>query len=135
MYTIQNQAFQTIGYRELNQTAQEPIAVFHNQRLVLNMDNTLTPNIKVHSSSDVRIHSNWPDKRKSMTMSFDVNRMAFGTLVIYDAKDRFVKIQDDQVMVIKLHAAMNKVSFSALYQHFSKIQKKMDFSLISNFFL
>lgn len=127
MYTIQNQAFQTTGYRELNQTAQEPIAVFQCQHLVLNMDNTLTPNIKVHSSSDVKIHSNWPDKRKSTTMSFDVNRMAFGTLVIYDAKDRFVKIQDDQVMVIKLHAAMNKVSFSALYQHFSKIQKNWIF--------
>ncbi len=58
------------------------------------MANTLTQSIKVHSFSDVNIHSNWLVRLESMTMLYGVKRMVFGTLAIFDVKDLFAKVKE-----------------------------------------
>lgn len=97
------------GYLEVNQDAHELIVELHFQHQELNMDNSLTPNTKVHSSSAAKIHSNLLVKPKSTITLFVVNQMVFGTLVTCAVKDQFAMIQVDQVMDIKLLAVTNKV--------------------------
>lgn len=87
---------------------------YHQQLPVQNMANMSTQSTSHHSSSAVKILSNWLVKAANMITLFVAKQMEFGTLAIFVVKGLFVKIQDAPVMVIKLQEVMNKDQKSTL---------------------
>lgn len=64
-----------------------------------------------HSSLGVKIRLDWLAKLKEMITLFDASPMESGTSVTYAAKDQFVRILEDQLMVSKLRTVMSRCSF------------------------
>lgn len=121
----------TIGCLVLNQLVNELIVVRQFQLLEPSMATYVIQNFIRHSSLDAKTRLDWLAKLKEMITLFDASPMESGTLVTYVAKDQFVRILGDQLMVSNLQTVMSRCSFCLVKFNQRKILVPYFFSCVS----
>lgn len=100
--------YRTTGYPEFCLPVHVPTVALRCRLPEPNTDNMPIPGIRARSSSVARTPSSWPARLPRMIMWCVVKPTAFGTLVIFVAKDPFARILAVPVMESKRHDHMNR---------------------------